>query len=166
MSVLGWIHTGSSVLALLFGLVVLMQPKGTRAHRQLGWAYVASMSGLIVTAFMIYDLFGGFGPFHFAALVALITLVGGMLPAYRRRPRQRWVERHYYGMTWSYVGLLAAAAAETLSRLPDVVFWWGVIGASLIVALGGGIVIARKAGDVLRPFRRGEASAGAAAKAT
>ncbi len=59
MNTLGWLHTGCAVVALLTGAMVLLRPKGTAAHRRLGWAYAGSMLGLNVTALLIYRLFGG-----------------------------------------------------------------------------------------------------------
>lgn len=34
-----------------------------------------------------------------------------------RRPRQTWLQHHAAWMAWSYVGLLGAFVAETLTRL-------------------------------------------------
>ena len=44
--------------------------------------------------------------------------------------------------SWSYVGLLAAAASEALTRLPSAPFWWAVVAASVLVVGVGGWVIA------------------------
>ena len=107
--------------------MLLMSPKGTRRHRQIGWIYAVSMLLLNVTALMIYKLFGGFGPFHVAAIVSLGGLVPAVISARKAKSarlardlvaRGRWVERHYHWMTWSYVGLCAAAVSETATRLP------------------------------------------------
>src|SRR5688572_22644160 len=108
MSVLGAIHSGFGLMALAFGAAVVLRRKGTVAHRRLGWAYVASMAGLLSTSFLIYRLFGRFGPFHALAVVGVISLLGGVLPAWRRRPREAWVVPHYYFMAYSYAGLVAA----------------------------------------------------------
>lgn len=62
--------------------------KGTRRHHQIGLVYAVSMLGLNATAFLIYRLFGGFGAFHVAALLSLLTIFAGLLPAVRRRPRR------------------------------------------------------------------------------
>ena len=159
MSTLGWLHTASALAALASGAAVLLRRKGTRAHRRLGWAYAASMLVLNGTALLIYRLSGGFGPFHVAALMSLGSLVCGVVPAVRRRPAEKWVERHYYWMTYSYVGLLAAAASEVATRLPGTVFWWAVAVASLAVFAAGSVLIRRRAGAVLAPFRRPAAGA-------
>ena len=153
MNVLGWIHVACALAALGSGAAVLLRRKGTRGHRRLGWVYVASMLALNGTALMIYRLFGGFGPFHAAAIASLVTVVVGIVPAVRRRPAN-WVEHHYRWMTWSYVGLWAAAASEVTTRMPVFHFWWAVLAGTLAVLGIGAVLIRRNAGPVLAPFRR------------
>ena len=153
MSTIGWIHTACAVAALLAGAAVLLRPKGTPTHRRLGWLYVGSMAALNLTALLIYRLTGRFGPFHAAAILSLATVVAGVLAAVRRRPAGRWVERHYYWMTYSYVGLLAAAASEAATRLAAGVFWWAVLAASAAVFAAGAVLVARRAPAALAPFR-------------
>ncbi len=154
MSLLGTIHVGLAVAAMAAGLAVALAPKGTRTHRRLGWTYLVAMLGLNATALMIYRLFGGFGPFHLAALMSLAALAGGMVPARRRRPRGAWIRIHAYFMAWSYVGLLAAAAAEVLSRVPASPFW-GMVGvATGIVFLAGNVVVNRYVPPALARFRQ------------
>ena len=121
MDLLGLIHTAFAAAALLLGPAVFFHPKGDRYHRRVGYAYVVSMAALNLTALMIYDLFGGWGPFHWLALVNLATLLSGFVPAYLKRPAGSWLEWHYLGMCWSYVGLAAAGAAEFFTRVPH--FW-------------------------------------------
>ena len=154
MTATGIIHTACGVGALACGLGVLVRPKGTRGHRILGWAYVASMGGLLATAFLIYRLFGGFGPFHWAAVAGAATLAGGLAPVRRRRPRGAWREQHAYLMSYSYLGLLAATGAEIATRTPGVAFTAGAVVASLAVVGGGAVVIRRTARGVLGEVRR------------
>ncbi len=128
MDALGTLHLGTAILAMASGAtVLLLGPKGGRTHRRLGWVYVASMLTLNGTALMIYRLFGGWGPFHYLAIISLTGLVFGVVSAVgarkRREARDRAgravrVERHYYWMTFSYAGLIAAFASETITRLP------------------------------------------------
>jgi uncharacterized membrane protein len=132
---------------------VLLRRKGTRSHRRLGWTYVASMLALNGTALMIYRLFGGFGPFHAAAIASLVTVVAGAVSAYRRKPAS-WLERHYAWMTWSYVGLWAAAVAEVGTRVPGFRFWWAVMVGTFAVLGVGAILIRRNRAAVLAPFQR------------
>jgi uncharacterized membrane protein len=153
MNPLGLFHTICALLALGSGAAVLLRRKGTRSHRRLGWLYVASMLALNGTALMIYRLFGGFGPFHVAAVASLLTVVAGIVPAYRRKPAN-WVERHYAYMTWSYVGLWAAAVAEVGTRVPGFQFWWAVMAGTFAVLGVGAVMIRRNRTAALAPFRR------------
>lgn len=154
MNLLGLVHTGSALVALACGAVVLLQRKGTRVHRRLGWTYVASMVTLNVTALLIYRLFGGFGPFHVAALVSLATLAAGVVTVARRRPAHNWVEHHYWWMAYSYLGLVAAGVAETTTRSGVVGFWWAVLAATVFVFGVGSTMIRRRAVATLAPFVR------------
>ena len=152
MNDLGWVHLTSAVMALASGAAVLLRRKGSRAHRRMGWVYVGSMLVLNATALMIYRLTGSFGPFHVAALLSLATVLIGIVPAVRRRPAN-WVEHHYWWMTYSYVGLWAAAVSEVATRTPGFRFWWAVIVATLLVMGIGSTLIRRRAEAVIAPFR-------------
>ena len=139
----GGVHVAAAVAALVLGLVVLLGRKGTRPHRILGYGYALAMAVMLATAFLIYRLFGKFGPFHVAALVSTATLAAGLLPAVLKRPRGRWLEVHYGLMSWSYIGLVAAATAEVLVRVPRAPFWPAVPGATAGVMLVGGWMVNR-----------------------
>ena len=168
---LGWIHTFTALAAMGVGALVLLTRKGTRRHRQLGWAFVVSMLLLNGTALLIYRLFGGFGPFHVAAVFSFITVVAGTaaaLSAGKARSRgnavarARALELHYQLMTWSYVGLLAAAVSEIATRVPalrprpgpGLVFGITVAVATLLVIGIGGWVIRRRRSALLAPYRQ------------
>jgi peptidoglycan/LPS O-acetylase OafA/YrhL len=110
------------------------------------------MLALNGSARLIYRLFGGFGPFHVAAVFSLGTVVAGVASAVRRRPE--WVRRHYAWMTWSYVGLCAAAVSEVGTRVPAFHFWWAVLLGTAAVFAIGGVMIRRSAASVLAPFQR------------
>lgn len=167
---LGLTHTIAAVTALVAGAAVLMTRKGTRRHRQLGWAYVVSMLLLNVTALMIYRLFGRFGPFHAGAVFSFVTVVAGTgaaLGARRARARRdavghaRAIERHYQWMTWSYVGLAAAAVSEVATRMPalrprpgqGMAFGITVGVATLLVVAVGARLIRRRRSALLAPYR-------------
>ncbi len=144
IDLLGWSHLAAAAAGLGFGAAVLVTKKGTTGHRRLGWAYVISMVLVNGTAFLIYDLFGRFGPFHYAAMFSLATVLVGLVPAVRRKPRGRWIRHHAYWMTGSYVGLLAAATAETATRYLAFDFGMTVVSASGVVSvLGVWIILSR-----------------------
>ena len=169
MTSLGWIHTAAALTALVAGAAVLLTRKGTRRHRQLGWTYVLGMLLLNGTALLIYRLFGRFGPFHAGAVFSLVTVVAGSVAAIgvrrarvRRNAEQRAraLERHYQWMTWSYVGLAAAAVSEIATRLPalrprpgqGVAFGITVALATLLVVGVGAWLIRRRRSALLAPY--------------
>ena len=115
---IGLIHLIVSICALVFGTWVLAARKGTPTHRRVGYAYSVCMILLLVTAFMIYRLFGRFGVFHIAAIISTVTLLGGMIPVIRRKPKNSWLNLHFSFMYWSVFGLYAAFVAEMAVRLP------------------------------------------------
>jgi uncharacterized membrane protein len=166
---LGLTHTIAATTALVAGAAVLMARKGTRRHRQLGWAYVASMLLLNATALMIYRLFGRFGPFHVGAVFSFATVVAGTVAALGARRarargdavgRARALERHYQWMTWSYVGLAAAAVSEIATRMPalrprpgqGMAFGITVAVATLLVVAVGARLIRRRRSALLAPY--------------
>ncbi len=128
----GLIHLIASCLALVFGTVVLLMKKGTRRHVQMGYGYVVSMFILLVTSFMLYRLFGGFGIFHIASIASLITLAGGMIPIWRKKPAGKWKFYHFNFMYWSVIGLYMAFVSEVLTRIPKTPFF-GMIGIAIFV---------------------------------
>lgn len=164
MSALGWVHFLACIVALAAGAVVVLIPKGTRWHRTWGHLYVWSMAVVLFSALSIYDMTGRAGPFHVAAVVGAITLVAGMYAVLRRRPRKSWMEAHAIWMSWSYIGLCAAAAAESLSRfvMPRIAevlereAWWGAFWASVglatfvVVGIGWWLVKTRLSGALER----------------
>ena len=136
-------HIGTAISALVFGLCVVLIRKGTRLHKQLGYAYFFNMLGLNISALLIYQLTGHFGPFHAAALASLSTLIVGFVPAYLHLPNGRWLELHYEFMNWSYVSLIAAGISEAATRLPSAPFWPAVGASMFAIFLLGRILISR-----------------------
>lgn len=155
MSSLGIIHMVFGIVALLSGLGVVLLKKGTRWHRTLGHLFLTSMLSLNVTALFIYNLFGKFGPFHWLAISSLLTLTGGIIPVFTRRPKGRWLEQHAIFMNFAYIGLVAATAAEITSRIPALEenFGW-VVGLTSAVIIGiGAAILFRKLPSNIRRTR-------------
>jgi uncharacterized membrane protein len=136
----GLFHGVLGLAAVLLGLVVVLGRKGGRTHRRIGYAYVAVMVLMNVTALLIYDLFGRFGPFHWLALVSLVTTLAGFVPAWLRRPAG-WLDIHARCMSWSYAGVVAAFAAEIGARVPGVRFVHGVVWPGLAVMVVAAVLI-------------------------
>ena len=156
MSATGAFHLVFSLLAVLFGALVMMLPKGTRWHRTWGHGYAWCMTGVVATSLALYNLTGRVTPFHLAAVVAGGTLIAGMWSVLRRRPKKVWIRLHATWMAWSYVGLLAALVAESLTRfampaLEEVLdrgaLWpafWTLVALGSVATLGAGAWLIRK----------------------
>ncbi len=143
-SSIGGFHTLTAVLAMIAGLVVVFNKKGTVFHKRIGYFYVINMLLLNLSSFFIIN-FGGFSIFHFFALLSLATIIGGMVPALRRT--KNWYGYHFYFMSWSVVGLYCAFWSEVGTRFVKNMqeFWWAVALASIATALIGNYYINREA---------------------
>jgi uncharacterized membrane protein len=112
----GWLHVAAASAALALGAAMVLRRKGTPVHRATGLLYVGAMLALNGSALMLYDMTGHFGPFHAGAIFSLVCVVLGLAaPIFRTGD---WLRRHYRWMGWSYFGLLAAAFAEAMVRVP------------------------------------------------
>jgi uncharacterized membrane protein len=161
MAPIAIVHVGTGLLALASGAIVFFNNKGTPLHRRMGYVYVFAMIALNVTALMIYRLFGKFGPFHVLAILSLITIVVGFIPAYRKQPRATWMHKHFRWMCGSYVGLAAATASEIIVRVPPAgfiqtrtMFFGLIIAASMAIGIAGGFLIRRYARAEFGPPRQ------------
>lgn len=138
MSLLGLTHLIIAIAALVLGTIVLCKRKGTVAHKQIGYGYAVCIILLNATAFGIYRLFGGFGPFHVMAIVSLVTLLSGMLPVLLKKPSGSWLTIHYRQMSWSVIGLYAAFWAETTVRLFSFPYFWVVTIVATVLTMATG----------------------------
>ena len=149
---IGALHLFASIVALATGTQVLWMKKGTQLHRQIGYVYCASMLVVIITAFSIYRLFGGFGIFHILALVSFVTLLGGMVPLLLKKPQKSYIALHFSFMYWSVIVLYAAFVSEMLTRIPESPFF-GMVGlATLAVMITAQIFFNRYKKKWLRKF--------------
>ncbi len=139
---LGLVHTATALIALTLGLVMILRRKGGRSHRWTGRCYLISMLALNATALMIYELYGRFGPFHWMALLSLLSVLGGYRVA--RRKSGNWKYPHAYFMTGSFVGLVAAAVAEVASRVPGWSFGASVVISSSLVIVTGIVMMLKR----------------------
>lgn len=119
---IGLIHLLTALISMITGTMILVMQKGTLNHKRVGYVYVAAMVVVLVTAFMIYRLWGEWGLFHYAALVSSITLLGGMVPIVFKYPKERYVAFHFSFMYWSVIGLYGAFFAEIMTRLPSLIY--------------------------------------------
>jgi hypothetical protein len=151
----GLIHTLAALIAVLVGAVIFLRPKGGPWHRRLGYVYSLCMLVVIVTSFAIYRLTGRFNFLHGAAVASSISVGLGFSHAFSRKPKETWYALHFYWMSWSFIGLLAALVAEISTRvaLPlllarfgrsYLIGFWCVVGVTtLLVVLVGRHLVAK-----------------------
>ena len=144
-SPLGLIHLISAIIALIAGMIVISNKKGTAFHKKVGYLYVFSMLVLNITALFIYRLTGGFNLFHIFVLASLFSIVGGMSAPLFNRKNKNWIITHLEVMSWSVVGLYAAFAAEISVRLVSPKYFWiAVFLSGGLLTTFGGIFIKRR----------------------
>ena len=115
ISLIGWLHTAVSVVALAAGAAALWARKGSARHRRCGRWYVPAMIAAQLTALLIYSG-GGFGIFHWLAVTALLLVALGAFAA-PRQARAPWALTHVSCMVWSYYLLVGGAVNEAFLRL-------------------------------------------------
>lgn len=142
----GLIHFCASIFSLILGSYVLVLDKGTVKHKIIGRLYSLTMLIVLVSAFMIYGLFGTWGIFHWAAVISSFTLVSGLIPILIKKPKSIYLRFHFIFMYWSVIGVYGAFVSETLVRIPKVIIESGVpnnvfyyltgIGTTLVMGVG------------------------------
>lgn len=99
------VHLSAALLALGIGALNLSRPKGTRAHRVVGWIWVGLMASAAISSFWIFGLRNGAGPsfVHALSLWTLVALVCAIVAIRRGR-----VRTHKAFMIGCFLGLLGA----------------------------------------------------------
>lgn len=145
-SLIGAIHLFSASFALISGAFVMLLRKGTLLHRMMGRAWVLAMLTVNTSALSLYRLTGHFELFHVFALISLATISAGIGAVLLKRPG--WLMLHYRFMAYGYLGLLAAATAEAVTRLHVI----QLHGAAGIISIGLAIgILFTIAGRLLMP---------------
>ena len=141
---IGFLHLLFSIISMITGLIVILNTKGTKFHKKVGNVYVVNMLLLNISSFFISN-FNGFSIFHFFAIVSLITILAGMYPILKRS--ENWLQKHYYFMAWSVVGLYCAFWSEVGTRFVKNMqdFWWAVAIATFLTAFLGNYFIKKNA---------------------
>jgi uncharacterized membrane protein len=141
---IGFLHLLFSIISMITGLIVILNTKGTKFHKKVGNVYVVNMLLLNISSFFISN-FNGFSIFHFFAIVSLITILAGMYPVLKRS--ENWLQKHYYFMAWSVVGLYCAFWSEVGTRFVKNMqdFWWAVAIATFLTAFLGNYFIKKNA---------------------
>ena len=150
LTTVGTFHMTAASLSLAAGAVQLLRPRGDTFHRRSGYVYVTAMAVNNVTALAIYRFTGGFNVFHALATYSLISVALALRPMLITPKPLNWYRMHYMWMSWSYVGLSAAAATEFLVRVMYVPGWLGAVAGSLPVGFIGGWLVMRNAPPMKR----------------
>lgn len=104
MSALVQFHVYTVALALVLGPVQFALPKGTRAHRVIGYVWTAAMMSTAIATLFIRDMRdGAFSGIHLFSVMALIGL-----PLAVWRARVGDTMGHARAMIGLYVGLVIA----------------------------------------------------------
>ena len=146
---LGTSHFVLAVACLAVGAAVLAQKKGEQRHRALGYVYFVALVLVNLSALSTYEETGEPGFFHGLALVSLVTLTAGIAPAILRRPRGWWLNLHGYFMCWSYVGLVAAGAAQISAKFTLLPGPLAVLVPSIATVVGGAYLIHTRVPSIL-----------------
>jgi uncharacterized membrane protein len=112
----GAIHTVLATAGIAVGLIQLLRPKGGSIHRALGYAFVYAMLIADGTVMLLFQFTGRFNILHVGAIANMLCIIFAIVPMLRNPRPSNWKYQHYYFMSWTYVGLLAAAATELVVR--------------------------------------------------
>lgn len=127
ITLVGWIHSLTCLVALVAGVVNLAAEKGTPQHKMFGRAYFWSMIALNLSAFGIFrfdvaqfrPLIAGpniFGLFHWFAIAALACVLIGRF-AGPRQDKAFWAYAHPIAMILSYYLLIGGGVNEVFARV-------------------------------------------------
>src|SRR5436309_10020906 len=147
LSVGGAMHTVLASLAVGIGIIQFMRRKGDPVHRALGYLYVYGLLVADGAAMLVYQFTGKLNILHFGAVTNLICIGLGMFAVLARPPNTDWRSMHYHWISWSYVGLLAAAATELVVRtvpFADKIQTWSATAAATTTVTVVGFVLIKR----------------------
>jgi uncharacterized membrane protein len=111
------IHLAAVAVALAIGAWQFVGPKGTGAHRALGWTWSLAMMAAATSSFFIREIFGGsFSPIHLLSAITLVSLPAALWAAHRGDVRS-----HARGMTRIYLGGMIVAGG--FAFMPGRLLW-------------------------------------------
>ena len=160
MSVLMWFHAALAVVALGLGPALFLRPKGTRAHRWLGFAYVAAMLMVAVSGILITVELGRASIVLVFSGIVLVSIPAGMWAIWHAGAslQARQFEGHFYAMSWSYAGLLLALCSQALLHfarigvLPGGAGWLIFLAVMVLGNVVAWVLIERLRGPVLARY--------------
>src|SRR5215471_17146554 len=104
------VHAFAAMAAFVLGVIQFAAPKGTLAHRTMGWAWVALVVVVSVSAFFIHQikLWGAWSPIHLLAAFTLVNLGVAVHAA-----RHHLIARHRWAMMAIFFGGFVIAGGFT-----------------------------------------------------
>lgn len=110
------LHLATVLIALVLGPIQLFGPKGTPAHRLIGWIWATAMMITAVATLFIREInHGQLSPIHFFSFWTIISLPLGVWFA-----KRGMIGAHRGTMSGLYVGLIIAGL---LSAAPGRLTW-------------------------------------------
>jgi uncharacterized membrane protein len=138
---LGTVHMIAAAVSLLVGAFQLLRTRRDGLHRRLGYVFVAAMVVANLSALTVYEFNGRFNTFHVFALISLVSVTMALRPMVAKPRPIHWRRIHYYWVSWSYVGLAAAAVTEFLLRIVEVPGGLSaVVGTPPVILLGAWLI--------------------------
>lgn len=104
-----WAHLLTIVVALALTPPLLLQKRGTRRHRRLGWAWSIAMFSTALISFFIHE--SGPGPFSPIHLLSGLTVIGVPLTVWAARHHRH--AQHRFGVRFTVTGALLIAGFFT-----------------------------------------------------
>jgi len=147
LTLIGAIHTVLAATGIVVGLIQLLRGKGGPVHRALGYAFVYAMLIADGAAMLVFQFTGRFNILHLGALANLVCILFAIAPVLRSPRPANWKLQHYYWISWSYAGLLAAAATELVVRTVHLPTreqaWMATAATSMVVSAIAWVIINR-----------------------
>lgn len=107
--VLIWPHLLTITVAVALTPVMLLRPRGTRAHRQLGWVWVVAMFSTALLSLFVRNV--NHGGFSFIHILSVWTMI--QVPVIVWSARTHNVRRHRFGVRAMVTGALLIAGFFT-----------------------------------------------------
>lgn len=103
-SLLVQFHVVTVAIALVLGPVQFVMPRGTRAHRVVGWIWVIAMLATATATLFIRDMIPGqFSPIHIFSVMTFVGVPFAVLAA-----RSGNIAAHQRAMIGLYIGVVIA----------------------------------------------------------
>lgn len=108
--VLVWAHLATITVALALTPAMLLRPRGTRTHRQLGWLWMFGMfATAVVSLFVRQTNHGHFSFIHILSVVVIVAVPRAIWSA-----RNHQIAQHRITIRATVTGALLIAGAFTL----------------------------------------------------